>query len=158
TPATGYEIGVRVTPIRGLSLSAAGFLIDLDSELVWSGDEGRTEDSGQTRRYGIELSGRYRYKNWLFADVDATFTHARYRADTGPGDAVALAPTRTLTAGIAARPTFGHFTPFASIRVRSIGPRPANQDASLTAGGFTIFDADAGLRWKNIEAAVDIQN
>src|SRR5262249_20732622 len=38
TPATGYEVGARVKPLEGLSLSAAGFLLDLDSELVWNGD------------------------------------------------------------------------------------------------------------------------
>src|SRR6185503_5067920 len=59
TPAMGYEVGARVTPIPGLSLEAAGYLLDLDSELVWSGDEGTTEASGQTRRYGVELGARY---------------------------------------------------------------------------------------------------
>lgn len=158
TPATGYEVGARYTPLRGLTLSAAAFLLDLDSELVWSGDAGVTEPSGQTRRYGVELSGRYRLGNWLFADLDATFTRARFRANAGNGSAVALAPTRTLTAGVGARPTFGDFTPFASVRVKSIAARPALEDETLTAEGFTVVDAGAGLRWKNVEAAVDIQN
>lgn len=158
TPAMGYEVGARYTPFRGLTLSAAAFLLDLDSELVWSGDAGVTEPSGQTRRFGVELSGRYRLGSWLFADLDATFTRARFRANAGNGNAVALAPTRTLTAGIGARPTFGDFTPFASVRVKSIGARPAIEDESLTAEGFTVVDAGAGLRWKDVEAAVDIQN
>ena len=155
TPANGYEVGVRATPLEGLSLAAAGFLIDLASELVWIGDEGTTEASAQTRRYGLELSARYRIKNWLFADVDATFTRARFR---GTDNAVPLAPTRTLSAGLAARPTFGSFTPFAAVRFKSIAERPATEDESLVAEGFTIVDAQAGLRWKNIEMAVDAQN
>jgi hypothetical protein len=158
TVATGYEIGARATPIPNLTLSATGFLLDLDSELVWSGDSGGTEASGQTRRFGLELSGRYRFKNWLFADIDGTFTHAAYRANAGNGSAVALAPTRTLTAGVGARPTFGDFTPFASLRVKSIGSRPATQDEKLTADGFTVVDANAGLRWKRFEVGVDIEN
>ncbi|WP_437297990.1 TonB-dependent receptor [Sorangium sp. So ce426] len=158
TPATGYEVGVRVAPLRGLSLSGAAFLLDLDSELVWSGDAGATEASGQTRRYGIEIGGRYRLRSWLFADVDATFTRARFRENAGNASAVALAPTRTLTAGVGVRPTFGAFTPFAALRVKAIGARPATEDESLTAEGFTVVDANAGLRWKNVEVAADIQN
>ena len=57
---------------------------------MWSGDEGTTEASGQTRRYGLEVGARYHYKNWIFADLDATFTHARFRVNAGNGDAVAL--------------------------------------------------------------------
>jgi hypothetical protein len=158
TPATGYEAGVRVTPIKNLTLSASGFLLDLDQELVWAGDEGTTETSGPTRRYGAELDARFRIGNWLFADVDGTFTHARYRANAGNGNAVALAPTRTFSAGVGVRPTMGDFTPSASFRIKSIGARPANEDGSLIAEGFTIVDATAGLRWKQIEAGLDVQN
>jgi len=158
TKATGYEVGARVKPIKNLELSAAAFLIDLDSELVFSGDAGTTEPSDPTRRYGIEVGGRYHIGNWLFADADATFVNARYSSNAGNGDAVALAPTKTFSAGIGARPTFGEFTPFGSVRVKSIGDRPAIEDRSLTAEGFTTVDANAGLRWKWAEVGVDVQN
>jgi TonB family protein len=158
TPATGWEAGVRVTPYKDLVFNAAAFLLDLDSELVWSGDEGTTEVSGKTRRYGLEVGARWHLKNWLFADADATFTHAEYRVNAGDGQAVALAPRVTFTAGLGAQKQFGDFTPFAAMRVKAIGNRPANQDESLTADGFCTVDANAGLRWKNIELAVDAQN
>ena len=158
TPATGYEVGVRSEPITGLQMTGAAFLLDLDSELVWVGDEGTTEPSGQTRRYGVELGSRYRIGNWLYADADATFTRARYRNNAGNGNAVALAPTRTFTTGIGARPTFGKYTPFGALRLKYIGDRPATEDARLIAQGFTTLDADAGLRWRDVELAVDAQN
>jgi outer membrane receptor protein involved in Fe transport len=159
TSATGWEAGARVKPLNDLDISVAGFLLDLDSELVWSGDAGTTEPSGQTRRYGLEASARYKIGNWFFADVEGTLTKAVYRVDAGNGGgSVALAPTRTLSAGVSARPTIGSFTPFAALRFKAIGSRPATEDGSLTAEGFAILDANAGLRWKNIEAAIDIQN
>jgi hypothetical protein len=158
TPALGYEIGTRFTPVDELSLQATGFLIDLDSEIVWSGDGGFTEPSGRTRRYGLELGGRYRLENWLFADADLTLVHPEYRDEPADADAVALAPTRTFTAGIAARPTFGNWTPFGALRVKSIADRPATEDRSFTAEGFTTLDANAGVRWKNVEGGVDVQN
>ena len=158
TPATGYEVGTRITPLKGLTISAAAFLLDLDSELVWLGDEGTTGASAKTRRYGVELSARYRVSNWLYADLDATLAHASYVANAGNGDAVALAPTRTFTAGVGARPTFGHWTPFGSLRVKALGDRPANEDGSLTAEGFVIVDANAGVRWRDVEVGLDVQN
>lgn len=154
TPANGYEMGIRYSPLSPLTFTATGFLLDMASELVWVGDEGVTEASGQTRRMGLELGARYRIKNWLFADMDATFTQARFRN----GGSVPLAPRRTFTAGVTARPSFGTLTPFVALRIKSIADRPANEDESLVAEGFTLVDANAGLRWKNIEVAVDAQN
>jgi hypothetical protein len=158
TPAVGYELGLRISPLKDLQLNAALFLLDLDSELVWLGDEGTTEASERTRRYGVEVGARYRIANWLYADVDATFTRARFRANAGNGNAVALAPTRTLTGGIGARPTFGDWTPFGALRIKSLADRPAIEDESLTAQGFTIVDANAGVRYRSVEAGLDVQN
>jgi outer membrane receptor protein involved in Fe transport len=158
TPALGWDTGARFVPLEGLSFEAAGFLLDLDSEIVWSGDAGATEPSGRTRRYGLEVGGRYRLQNWLFADADLSLIRAEFRENPGNANAVALAPTRTFTAGIAARPTFGDTTPFGALRVKSIADRPATEDRSFTAEGFTTLDANAGVRFQNIEAAVDVQN
>ena len=155
TPANGYEVGLRVKPIKNLIVSASGFWLDLASELVWVGDEGTTEASGQTRRHGVEASARYRIANWFFADADVTWTRGRYR---GSDAAIPLAPATTFSAGVAARPTIGAFTPYAAVRVKSIGDRPATEDRSLVAQGFTVVDANAGLRWKNLEVGVDVQN
>ena len=91
SPATGYEVGARLKPQRNLSFEAVGFLIDLASETVWVGDAGTTEPSGATRRYGVELSGRYHLGNWLYADAEAVLVRPRYRANAGNGDAVAPA-------------------------------------------------------------------
>ncbi len=158
SPSTGYEVGVQVKPVKGLTLDAAFFLIDIDSEIVWVGDEGRTEPSGATRRFGGELAGRYQFSDWLFADLEATAVRPRYRGNAGNDGAIALAPTFTLTAGAGFRKKLGDFTPFAALRLKAIADRPATEDGSLTADGFAIVDANAGLRWKMLELGADIQN
>ena len=157
-PATGYEVGARVRPLRGLDLAAAGFLLDLDSELVWDGDTGTTQPSGPTRRYGLEVTGRWRFDGWLFADAAATFTHAEYRENAGNGTAIALAPTRTFTAGVGAMRSVGAWTPFGALRVKSIGDRPATSDGSLVAQGYTLVNAETGVRWRDVEVGVDVLN
>ena len=159
--ATGYEVGTTIRPFKGLAITAVGFLLDLTQELTVDGDTDSTTPSGPTRRYGAELVGRYQLGHGLFADATFTVAHARYTdtADINAGQAyVPLAPTRTFSAGVGAREPLGPFTVVLSAYVRSMADRPATQDASLTATGYTLFNAQAGLRWKNFELGADLLN
>ena len=168
TVATSYETGLRVKPLKDFFVQADGYLIDLDSELVWNGDTGGTSPAAPTRRFGVEVSARYHLSNALYADADFTANHARYRENvdangqptnngTG-GTYVALAPIFTFSTGLGARPTFGNFTPSAEVRVRSISDRPADPLNQYTAQGFTLVNLQAGPRWQWIEGLIDIQN
>lgn len=158
TPALGYEVGTRVEPWRGVSAYASAFLLDLRSEQLWVGDEGTTEASGATRRLGLELGARAKLGGWLYADADLTLTRAEYRDGPESGRPVPLAPTRTFTAGIGARHELGPYTPFGALRLRALADRAASEDGALVAEGHTLLDASAGLRWKQLEAGVDVQN
>ncbi len=165
--ATGYELGTAVRPFKGLSLSAVAFLLDLTSELTFNGDTASTTPSGPTRRYGGELTGRYDLNDHIFANAAFLATHARYTdaADIAAGTTyVTLAPRRTFSAGLGARQPVGEFTLVGSVHVRSIADRPATQNWSsaenvgLTATGFTMVDAEAGLRWKRLELLLTVLN
>lgn len=155
TPATGYEIGARFRPLKPLMLSLAAFRLDLDSEQVYVGDEGTTEPREATKRVGLEMGGRLYLNRVLFADADITLTRARYRTADEHAQTVALAPTRTLSAGIGFRLQAGAF---GSLRVRHLGDRAANEDESLTAEGFTLVDAQIGYRLGPLEVGLDVQN
>ncbi len=154
-PATGYEVGVRAAPWQPLTVTAAAYRLDLDSEQVYVGDAGTTEPSDPTTRMGIELAGRLYFGRWLFADAAATFNEAAFRPNSGNAGSVALAPTRTVTAGVGFRAPFGTF---GSIRLRHIGPRPATEDERIIAEGWTILDARLGHRLGPAELALDAQN
>jgi outer membrane receptor protein involved in Fe transport len=166
-PATGGEVGATVRPLEGLTLSAVGYVLDIASELTYDGDTASTQPSGPTRRYGVELTGRYHFLRNLFADASFSASHARYtdEADVRAGtDWVTLAPRRFFSAGVGVRQPIGDFTLVGSARVRSMADRPATQNWSpaggvgLTATGFTVVDAEAGLRWKALEVGVDVLN
>jgi TonB family protein len=159
--ATGYEVGTTIRPVENLSLSAVAFLLDLTSELTIDGDTASTSPSGPTRRYGAEFTGRYNLRDDLYVEASLTAAHSRYTdaADIQAGAAyVTLAPIRTFGAGIGCREHVGPFTLFGSLVVRSMSDRAATQDATLTATGFTLFNGEAGLRWRNVEAAMDLLN
>ena len=165
--ATGYEVGTTIKPIKGLSLSAVGYLLDIQSELTIDGDTASTTPSGPTERYGGELNGRYNFKNHIFADASFSVSHARYTdaADIAAGTTyVTLAPRRFFSAGAGIKQPVKEFTIIGSVHVRSMADRPATQNWSpdggvgLTATGFTMVDIEAGLRWRNVELVGSIFN
>ena len=123
--ALGAEAGARARLLDGrLDLAAAAWRLDLDSELVWSGDAGGTEPAGATRRQGLDLEARWRILPWVYADLDVSLARSRFKADSGNGNAVALAPSRIVTAGLTAQHPSGLR---ASLRLRHVGERPASE-------------------------------
>ena len=155
TPALGYEIGARTRLGSRLDLALALWGLDLDSELVWSGDAGTTEESGATRRLGLEFESRLRIVDWLHFDLDFTANDARFRENAGNGNAVALAPRFTLSSGLSVRTPFGLR---GSLRFVGITPRPATEDEFLMAQGTYLLDAFVGYRWRFIEVSASVEN
>ena len=171
--ATGYEVGAAVRPVEGLSLTAVAFLLDLTSELTIDGDTASTTPSCPTysalslntncptRRYGGELTGRYQLRKDIYADASFTVAHARYNdaIDIANGQSlVSLAPVRTFSAGVGVREPVGPVTIIAGATVRSMSDRSATNDGTLTATGFTVFNAEAGIRYRFVEVSADLLN
>ena len=154
-PATGYEVGTRANVWEPLTLTVAAYRLDLDSEQVYVGDAGTTEPSDSSKRYGLETTGQLRLGRWVTADAALTLNRAVYRANEGNAGSVALAPTRTFSGGVAVRLPFGTF---GALRVRHIGARPATDDGSITAEGFTVASALVGHRYGPFEVALDVEN
>ncbi len=160
--ATGYEAGTTVRPIEGLAVSLVGFLIDLTSELTIDGDTASTTPSGPTRRYGVEVSGRYNFDKRLYADVSFTSAHGRYTdaADVAAGRVfLPDAPIRTFSASLGGRQPVGRTTLLGSVTVRSMSDRYGDQGPTpLIETGWTVVNAEAGVRWKSVELAADLLN
>lgn len=154
TTALGYEVGTRFHGRRGqLALTAWG--LDLDAETVWVGDAGTTELRGATARRGVEASFRAAPWSWLNLDFDGTLSDAVYVENAGNGDAVALAPRITMSGGGSVVHPSGWT---AGARVRHLGARPATEDGSLVAEGFTVVDAEANWRWRALRIGAQVNN
>lgn len=154
-PVVSYEAGLRIKPHRTFQLSTSVFLMNIDSELTWDGESATTQATSPSRRTGLEIEGRYHLENWFFADASATFTKARYTDHSG---AVPNAPTKTISAGAGFMRAIGKYTPFAGLRLRVLGERPANPQETLFSRGSAVLNADAGVRWWNLEARLDVSN
>jgi outer membrane receptor protein involved in Fe transport len=132
--ARGYEVGFRTRQFERIEFSAAFWLLYLDSELVFVGDEGVTEASGATRRMGFELGTRIKLLDWLVLRGDVTSTSAEFR---GSGDAVPLAPRFTASGDLTARLPFGLAS---ALQVLHVGKRPLTEDRSVSSQPFTVLN------------------
>lgn len=160
--ALGYEGGARVRLFDDkVTFAAVAWLLDLESELVWNGDDGGTSPSDATRRIGADFEARWQIVSYLYFDADVSVARNRYKTDAGNGNAIALAPPLVATGGLTLRHPSGLS---ASLRMRHIAERPGSQftaadgvpqctpamDASTEAGqrcyliatGYTVFDAE----------------
>ncbi len=156
TRARGYEVGARLTLPDRLEVSAAAFLLDLDSEIVWIGDAGTTEPRGATRRVGVEANARVSPLEWLTLDLDLTWTNSVFVDNPGNADAVALAPTFMLDAGVIVRHRATGLS--GRLGLLYIADRPATEDGFLEAQGFYRMDMSVGWETERFALALTVQN
>ncbi len=162
----GGEVGVRTKIVPGLDSSLSVFLLEQDSEIVFSGDAGDTSASRASRRYGVELTNRYRPVPWLDVDADLAMTHARFlgfdsdqatlygqlagfpQAQIGnaPGNYIPNAPAMVASVGI----TLGEKTgPFGGLRWRYLASSPLTEDNAFRSPATSIFNGRIGYRDAN---------
>ncbi|MCA9673261.1 MAG: TonB-dependent receptor [Myxococcales bacterium] len=153
--AIGYELGARTQLFGRLAVSAAFFVMHLQSEIVWIGDEGRTEASGASRRLGGELSAKLQLLRWLSIDADVTLSDARFVDAPADQDRVPLAPRLLLRSGVSASHPWGIFGRLSLVH---LAKRPANEDGSIEAKGFVRLDATVGYRHKRFAIEIAVQN
>jgi outer membrane receptor protein involved in Fe transport len=118
---------------------------------VLVGDEGATEARGSSHRQGWEFATKVKLLDWLTFTGDVTTSRATF--DTGA--AVPLAPRLTARADLTARLPWGLS---ASLGMRHLGDRHADEERHQTARGYTLFDFTARYRYKWLEAFVSIEN
>ncbi|HTN17018.1 MAG TPA: TonB-dependent receptor [Chitinophagaceae bacterium] len=153
--AYSSDLGTVIKPTKKLLLSAAVWMLDLQQEFVYVGDEAVVEPSGRTRRYGFDVSARYDIFKWLYLDADVNYAHARARDELKGEDYIPLAAKITSIGGATVK-----FSKYFStgLRFRHIGDRPANEDNSVVAKGYTVFDMVAAYTRKSYELGLQIQN
>jgi len=136
-------------------LNAAVWNLYLEQEFVYVGDAGIVEPSGRTQRQGLDLGARWQLGQYVFASADGTYTLARSVEENEGQNYIPLAPkyTGVFTLGVK---DFNNWN--ATINGRYLGDRPANEDYSITAEGYTVLDANISYTWKKVTIAAQFQN
>lgn len=133
--AKTYEVGVRSRPWGpdGVELIATAWALDLQSELVFVGDEGTTEIRGASRRRGVELAARGQIMGPLYFNGSVTWT----RAEFTNGDAIPLAPEVTAYGALLLKWPEGLTS---QLQATYLGVRPLIEDRSVTSASWITFD------------------
>ncbi len=153
--AIGAEIGVRHHFWNRINIGIAGWLLDLDEELVFVGDAGETEISGKSRRIGIDIEGRARILSWLWVDTDVNLSNGKFINEPSDANEIPLAPRMTSTGGLTAIHPSGFS---ANLRYRYIGDRPANEDNSVTAEGHTLLNLGLSYAFGPFKYFASVEN
>ncbi|HEX5544019.1 MAG TPA: TonB-dependent receptor [Nitrospira sp.] len=154
-----YEVGLRSKPWgpEGLELTLTAWRIDLQSELVFSGDEGTTEINGPSRRQGFEVAARGQIWGPLYVNGSFTWTQAKFRN----GDAIPLAPEFTAYGAAILRWPEGLIS---QLQATYLGVRPLTEDRSIKSPSWIVFDWTQRYRlpiklpYGRLEAFYFIQN
>ena len=96
----GAEFGIRCESIPNLRSTVSLWMLDLDSELVFNGDDGTTDASGATRRIGIEWANDWRPLDWLILDAGLSTSQAHYFDTATYGTNVPEAVADVASAGL----------------------------------------------------------
>lgn len=153
--AYGADIGADFKIGKNLLVNAAAWMLDLDQEFVYVGDEGVVEPSGRTRRRGIDLSLRYQALPWMYFDADINVTDPRSKDEPEGSHYIPLAPKFTSIGGISFRPG-NRFS--GSLRYRYMADRPANEENSVIAEGYWILDAVLKYTVRPFEINLSVEN
>ena len=140
----GQEVGIRTEFIDNLQTTFALFQMDNDSEIVYIGDEGKTEDSGRrSRRIGWEFNNYYKANKWLTLDADFAMARARFRDPGGEGNHIegAVEGVASIAAII---DNSGPYT--GSLQLRYFGPRPLTEDNAVRSNSTTTVNGKFGYR------------
>ena len=133
--ARTYEVGVRSKPwgAEGLELTGTLWAVDLNSELVFTGDQGTTQIRGASRRRGMEVAARGQIRGPLSVNGSVTWTKAEFTN----GDAIPLAPEMTAYGAAILKWPQGLTT---QLQATYLGVRPLTENKSLHSPSWLTVD------------------
>ncbi|TKS59297.1 MAG: hypothetical protein EWM72_02309 [Nitrospira sp.] len=139
--ARSYEVGIRSRPWgpERIELIATVWRLDLQSELVFVGDEGTTEIRGPSRRQGFEVAARGQVWGPLYVNGSFTWTQAEFRN----GDAIPLAPEYTAYGAAILKWPEGLTS---QLQATYLGVRPLIEDRSIKSPSWITFDLSERYR------------
>jgi len=153
--ALGIDIGANWKPTPKLWVNTALWYLFLEQEFVYVGDEGIVEPSGETRRFGVDVSVRGQLSKVLFYTTDFNYTIARSIEAPEGENLIPLAPALTMTGGLSAQFNNGLR---GGINYRFIKDRPATETNSIVAEGYFITDLNLSYQFKKITFGLEVQN
>jgi len=141
--ATGVDVGLRTALLPDVQLATSVWWLNLESELVYVGDAGVTEASGESERYGTEVSALWQPLAWLLFDADYAWSHARF-VDAPGAARIPNAVEDVVSVGA----TISTDSPWeAGLRVRHFGAAPLIENDSARSSATTLMNGQVSYRF-----------
>ena len=151
----GEEIGFHTNYLKNLSSTIIFWRLYLESELVFSGDEGTTEPTRESIRKGFEFNNTYLFSQNFFMNADLAVSRAKYLRYESSGDSVPLSARSIFSSGI----NYSKDKYIGTLNVRYFGPRPLLEDDSLyTSPATTINLMFSRIFFENWNLRVEVFN
>lgn len=151
----GSDLGVIWKPIPQVWLNTTLWILNLDQEFVYVGDEGVVEPNGRTSRKGIDLSLRIQLASELFFDGDLTLTHGRFKDIEEGNNRIPLAPLLSASGGFVYRSKFGLNS---GLRFRYLAERPALEDYSIKTHPYFVVDFNCSYDLGQFRIGINVEN
>jgi outer membrane receptor protein involved in Fe transport len=148
----GAEVGVRTTAIPNVQSSLTFWVLRLQSEEVFDGDQGTDVPSPYPDiRKGIEFANYWTPKKWLTIDADFADSQARFigvpknnpAVFGGPGSYVPEAAGVIVSSGIWVHDVYGWSS---GLRWRYFGPRYLTEDGSAKSPTTSLLYYNLGYK------------
>ncbi|HWV15589.1 MAG TPA: TonB-dependent receptor [Cellvibrio sp.] len=151
----GYELGWRGNFAETLNTSIALWHLAIDSELIYVGDEGITEDTGiGSSREGVEVTAYYHLAPTWTLDMEYAYTHARFDTELDGSRSIPGALRQVLTTGINWQATDQFF---ADLKWRHFAGYPL--DSGESAEGSDLLNLRMGYKVDSrLKLTLDILN
>jgi outer membrane receptor protein involved in Fe transport len=95
------EIGLRAFISERLNATIALWQLDIDSELIFVGDAGNTEDTGvASERYGLEVTGYFQFDDRWSMDFEYAWTDAQFKTPIDGSREIPAALDNVVSAGL----------------------------------------------------------
>ena len=151
TRATGWEVGIRLSPLSSVEFAATYWWLKLQRELVFVADSGELELSPSSEREGFEVSVRWEPWSWLVWDGDVAYSQSRFRS----GGDVPQAPQLIASSGLTAMHESGLGL---DLRMRVLGDRAAEETCCTELQGYVVWNL--GIRYERgpFAATLSVEN
>ncbi len=141
----GSEIGARVFLTDRWNASAALWQLGIDSELLFVGDAGNTEDTGAgSQRHGLELTLYHQFTEQLSLDLEYARTDSRFDVPQDGSRDIPGALEHVLSGGVSLRIDDSWL---ANLRLRNFSDYPL--DGGLRADASTLLNLRLG--WQPLQ-------
>ena len=140
----GAELGLKKLWFDSWNSSMALWYLELDSELLFVGDAGTTEPSGESRRWGVEFNNYWAIDDIWTLEADFAWTDSKFEDAPSGEDEIPGALPFVATGALTAEFPNGWF---GSFRIRYFDGAPLIEDDSVEGEGSTM--ANLAIGWSN---------